>query len=104
MAILARWRILRGNYIMSINQIVQGTFNNLLRREEELYKERIQICRNCKLLMETKLFGAICNPNIYLNPITNETSSTAKAGFKNGCGCVLSSKCRVKEVHCPLNK
>lgn len=89
---------------MSINQIIRGTVNNLLNKEEELYNQRINICHECKLLNKTKLFGEICNSNLYLNPITNEISVNPKEGFKNGCGCVIASKSRVKEAHCPVGK
>lgn len=89
---------------MSINQIIKGSFNNLLNKEEDLYKERIAICDDCKLMIEVTVFGKVCNSNLYLNQVTNETSTVQKPGFKNGCGCVLASKNRVKEAHCPLNK
>ena len=90
--------------MLDINQIAKGTLNNILNREEKLYTERVTICHNCKLLLQTKIFGEVCNSNIYLNPNTNEVSYNAKPGFKNGCGCVIGSKARVKEAHCPLGK
>lgn len=90
--------------MFNINQIVKGTVNNLLNKEDELYNERIKICNTCKLRTINKVFGAICNPNLYLNPTTNETSFNSKPGFKSGCGCVLNSKTRVKEAKCPLGK
>lgn len=89
---------------MSINQIVTGTVKNLLNQDEELYLERISICRQCKLITKDMIFGEICNPRLYLNPLTNETSVIKKRGFEHGCGCILKSKCRVRETHCPLNK
>jgi hypothetical protein len=108
MTTLARWwingRIYRRNVSMAIDQIIKGTLNNILNRETELYTQRVAICHNCDLLTESKIFGMICNPNLYLNPITNQVSYNAKPGFKNGCGCVIGSKARVKEAHCPLGK
>lgn len=88
----------------NINQIVKGTINNILSKEENLYKKRITICKKCKLLTQTKIFGEVCNSKIYLNPNTDEISSEPKLGFKRGCGCVIGSKTRVRESHCPLGK
>lgn len=89
---------------MSIGQIVTGTVNNLLNKEDELYHSRIKICHGCKLLQPGGLFGEICSRSLYLNPNTNEVSQTPKPGFKHGCGCILASKGRVKEAHCPVGK
>ena len=52
---------------MSINQIVNGTIKNLLNKDEELFQERIVVCRKCKLLKKHAVFGEICNPSLYLN-------------------------------------
>lgn len=89
---------------MSVNQIIEGTWKNLLNKDGELYESRIAICHKCKLLKTEKFFGEVCSSSIYLNPITNEVSPEEKPGFKTGCGCVLASKCRVKEARCPLGK
>lgn len=89
---------------MSIGQIVEGTYNNLTNKEEDLYKDRIAVCKECKLYREDKVFGAVCNSRLYLNPATNEVSGVRAEGFKRGCGCVLGSKCRVKTAKCPLEK
>ena len=86
-----------------VNQIVTGTINNILNREEELFNKRISICRSCKLHKVDNVFGEICNPRLYMNS-NNETSTVSKPGFQHGCGCILRSKCRVKDAHCPLNR
>ena len=85
-------------------QILKGTYNNILNKEEELYKGRISICKSCKLYKIDGIFGPECNPTIYLNPISNEISTKPKEGFINGCGCVLRSKTRVKDAKCPVGK
>ena len=85
-----------------ISQIATGFFNNLTNKEEELYIERIEKCRSCKLLKKDSIFGEICNSDLYINPKTEETSLVKKPGFVNGCGCVLRSKTRVKDAHCPI--
>jgi hypothetical protein len=89
---------------MSIGQIVEGSYNNLTNKKEELYNERMKICRECKLMKMKGAFGEICNPRLYLNPDTNEVSKTPQEGFYRGCGCVLGSKTRVLRAKCPAKK
>lgn len=90
--------------MLPIGQIAEGFLNNALGKEEDLFKNRIDICRQCKLHKIDSIFGEICNKKLYINPITEETSNVQKKGFINGCGCVLSSKCRVPQATCPLNR
>lgn len=90
--------------MLDVGKIIEGTINNLLNKEDDLYQERISICRKCKLIKQDKLFGEICNPSLYMNPITLEISDVPKPGFQHGCGCVLRSKCRVRETNCPLKR
>lgn len=67
---------------MLIQQIAQGFYNNLLNKEDDLYQERIKICRSCNLIKVDKIFGEECS----------------------SCGCILRSKARVIDTNCPLNK
>ena len=90
--------------IINLPQIAKGIYNNILKKEEELYIQRITICKSCKLFKNDKLFGEICNPSLYLNPITNEISKVEKEGFKEGCSCLLKNKCRVSDAECPNGK
>ncbi len=87
----------------TVGQIINGTIKNILNQEDALYQERIAICRACPLLKQDSLFGEICNPTLYMNS-KGEVSQTARPGFQHGCGCVLRSKCRVKEAECPLHR
>lgn len=89
---------------MSIGQIVEGTYNNLTNKKVDLFKERIGICRQCKLMKMDKTFGETCNSRLYLNPETDEVSTEAKPGFFRGCGCVMGSKTRVQSAKCPAGK
>jgi len=90
---------------MSFSQIIEGSVNNALNLQETLFKTRIAVCRNgCPLLKIHSIFGELCNESLYLNPITGETSEVGKIGFYRGCGCVLGSKTRVPEAHCPAKK
>ena len=87
-----------------IGNIVKGTLNNLVGNEEELFTERIKICRQCKLLKTDTFFGEMCNNKLYLNPVTDELSYVPQFGYYRGCGCILESKTRVPSERCPLNK
>jgi hypothetical protein len=89
---------------MSATQIIQGTINNLLNREEELFQTRIAICRQCPLYYHHAVLGFICNSQLYLNLITGETSTVPLPGTRRGCGCVLGSKTRVIDAKCPVDK
>jgi hypothetical protein len=86
-----------------VSQIITGTIKSILNQEDELYRQRISICRDCQLIKQDKIFGEICNPQLYMNT-QGEVSKTPKLGFQHGCGCILRSKCRVKESQCPLNR
>lgn len=90
--------------MLNIPQVINGTIKNVLNQNDDLYQERIKVCKECKLIKTDKIFGEVCNPSLYINPETNEASKTPKLGFLNGCGCILRSKCRVVEAKCPLNR
>lgn len=89
---------------MSISQIAEGFYNNLVKNEQELFNYRIEICKQCKLFKKDNILGDICNSKLYLNPDTDEISTIRKKGFNKGCGCVLKAKCRVRSSVCPNNK
>jgi len=85
-------------------QILKGTYNNLLNKEQELFKTRMIICKECKLYKADGVFGAECNSKLYLNPKTDETSFKPKEGYVKGCSCILRSKTRSLDSHCPAKK
>jgi hypothetical protein len=87
-----------------LEQISEGFYNLLMQKEQELYEDRIAICKTCKIMKNDNVFGPICNSGLYLNPITDEVSYIPREGFNHGCGCVLSAKARVKEATCPNRK
>jgi hypothetical protein len=88
---------------MSIKQILEGTLNNVLNREEALSSKRMEECMKCDLIIDTP-FGYVCDYKMYINPKTKETSIVDRPGYVKGCGCILNSKTRVKEASCPGNK
>lgn len=87
-----------------LEEITEGFYNLLMKNEQQLYEDRIAICKTCKILKDDNVFGRMCNSGLYLNPITDEVSYTPRPGFNPGCGCVLSAKARVKEGKCPNGK
>lgn len=64
----------------------------------------MEICNKCKIIKKGTIFGDICNSSLYLNPHTNEVKEEEADGFIQGCGCILASKTRVKDAHCPAKK
>ena len=63
--------------------------------------ERMEICKKCPIF---KPSNKTCNSNLYLNPDTDEVSTTAKIGYIRGCGCNLSFKTRNRNNHCIAGK
>ena len=88
---------------MSLTQIIKGHVYELFNNEEELSKARLDICSKCPLLKKGK-YGLVCNPNLFLDPETDETSAVSKEGYIRGCGCRLQAKSRLAEATCPANK
>jgi hypothetical protein len=88
---------------MSVKQILQGHLNELLNKGEELSKARMLICKACPLYKMSAL-GPICNPELYLNPLTNTTNHIGGPGMHRGCACRLNAKTRLEDAHCPNDK
>jgi hypothetical protein len=84
--------------------ILKGTLNNMLKKEEELSKYRMDICKECKLYTVNNVFGPVCNNKLFLNANTNKTSPYPREGYIKGCGCILNSKTRLKGAKCPTSK
>lgn len=70
----------------------------------ELFEERIKICKECPLYLE-KGNIAVCNPKLYISISDKQTvSKTPKIGFRSGCNCNLFSKNRVPNSKCIVGK
>ena len=63
--------------------------------------ERRDICNNCPIFSPAM---GLCNPKLWLNPDTNEVSTSAKSGFIRGCGCHILIKMRTLTNHCIAGK
>ena len=84
--------------------IIQGHLKELFNQEEDLYKNRIKVCKTCPLYKIDNILGEICNSKLYVNLETGQTSNYPKMGYVNGCSCRLSSKARLVYAKCPLEK
>ena len=65
-----------------LKNIFLGTWWNITKQKNDLAKQRLDICNNCDLKLRITKNEYICS----------------------SCGCLLSSKTRVKDEHCDLNK
>jgi len=89
---------------MELDKIAKGFYNSIINAEQELCNYRMKICKECKLMKDNEIFGEVCSNSLYLNPITDEVSTSPKKGYFPGCGCILDYKTRVKNSQCPLKK
>lgn len=87
---------------MEVKNIIQGHWNELTNKNNDIKQQRLQICHKCPLY--SPKLGGICNNRLWLNPKTGDISSEAKDGYKRGCGCRLEAKTRLEYAVCPLGK
>lgn len=87
---------------MDIKGIIQGHFNEVFNFNEDMSKNRLNICYRCPLY--SPKLGGICNDKLWMNVNTGQISSIKKPGYINGCSCRLTAKTRVPEAKCPANK
>ena len=72
--------------------------------DEELYNERLEICRACPLGLETAR-GLICNSKLYINKEDKTSvSKFPKIGYIRGCSCHLNMKCKHEHSKCIVGK
>ena len=69
--------------------------------QESSIEERRKICEKCPIFSPNR---GICNPALWLNPETNEVSTTARVGFIRGCNCHVFIKMRNPNNHCVAGK
>jgi hypothetical protein len=85
-----------------VKNMIEGYTNLALGRNEDMSITRMNICRACPLFKDVA--GGICNPRLWLNPITGDVKTEKTDGYYKGCGCVLNSKTRASGAHCPAKK
>ena len=47
---------------------------------------RLKICENCGIYDPTR---RLCNGSLYINPDTNDVSTSPKKGYFKGCSCYI---------------
>lgn len=82
--------------------IIKGHINEILNINQDISQKRLSICYKCPIY--SKKFGGICNSKLYLNPATNDISTTYKENYTKGCGCRLKAKTRLVNEKCPAGK
>ena len=87
---------------MEIGNIIKGHANEALGLNKNISQVRLEICHKCPLYKDT--VGGLCNPRLWVNPNTDETSTERKDGYFKGCGCRLKAKTTLPNAHCPAHK
>jgi len=70
----------------------------------KLCEERLAICKNCVLCRKSFDGGIRCDSSKYANADGTKSSYLPKAGYKRGCGCLMSVACANESKHCVLGK
>lgn len=65
----------------------------------DLYNERMEICKKCPLYKEDKMRGPVCDSNKYISKDGTKWSWFKKEGYVKGCGCGLT-KAKNPRNHC----
>lgn len=87
---------------LAINDIVKGHANELLGLNVDISEKRLEICMKCPIY--SPRYGGICNDKLWLNPETDEISTSRKEGYIRGCGCRLSAKTTLPNASCVAGK
>lgn len=69
--------------------------------QESNIDNREEICRKCPIFNPNEI---TCNSKLWLNPDTNQVSTSAKSGYIRGCGCKLRFKWANIRNHCIAGK
>lgn len=90
------------NSFDQIGQIVEGHIKEITKQENDLYNERIKICKQCPLYSER--LGGVCDAKKCLDETKNQMVSYPGKNITCGCGCRLQAKARLISAKCVLNK
>ena len=75
--------------------------NKKLSMHVQNIEERKKICEKCPIFSPAR---GICNPNLWINPDTDEVSTHQKVGYIRGCNCHVLIKMRNLNSHCIAGK
>lgn len=90
------------NSFEQVEQIVEGHYKEITNQENELFEQRIKICKRCPLY--TDILGGICDSKKCWDIEKNTLKSFPEKNIICGCGCRLNAKLRLKNAKCVLNK
>lgn len=91
------------NSFEQVGQIIEGHTKEIAHKEQDLYEQRIEICKSCPIFTNSSV-GPICDPHKCYNKKTGESSIGIAPGFICGCGCRLGAKARLQNAKCVLGK
>lgn len=80
---------------------MEGHWNELTNKNQELSKKRIEVCKTCPLMSESAL-GLICDAKKCWDG--EKVTSIPGKGKTCGCGCRISAKSSIKNAECVLGK
>lgn len=92
------------NSISQIGDIVEGHYKELTKQENDLYTQRIAICKTCPLYSVVDGLGEICDPKKCWNEKEQILETYPSNNNICGCACRLAAKTRVKHAKCVLSK
>lgn len=83
--------------------IVKGHINELLNKQQDLYEQRMKICKECPLITKTTV-GPICDTRKCIDGNETYNRKNKSPNAICGCGCRLNAKLRLEDEKCVLNK
>ena len=90
------------NDFSQVEDILEGHYNELVGKEQDLSERRMNICTECPLF--TDKFGGICDSKKCFDTNKKELVSTSGKGIICGCGCRLQAKTKLPRAKCVLSK
>lgn len=91
------------NSFHQVKEIAEGHWNEFTGKEQDLSKQRLEICSTCPLISETAL-GPICDSSKCWDTINEKVVSYPGENIVCGCGCRLQAKTSLKNAKCVLGK
>lgn len=90
------------NSLEQIGDIFEGHIKEITKQENDLYNERIKICKKCPLYSER--LGGVCDSKKCWDETKKQIVFYPGKGITCGCGCRLQAKTRLISSKCVLNK
>ena len=75
--------------------------NKKLSMKELSIEEKRRICSVCPIFHPER---RVCNSKLWINPNTDDISTSPKSGYIRGCGCIIEVRIKNKLNHCVAGK